>query len=101
MHTYVHRTSIHTEYTVLKTIHEVAGNHLEDRFTYYHFRAAWYSYLNLLDIDYNSGFVCPICGQTPQLLVMDGTSIAFRKELDSWKSIFQTNIERKIIKIGR
>ena len=75
---------MYTEYSVLKELHHHLGNDLGSRFTYNHFRLSWYNYLNLLDIDYESGFRCHICGDLPTTLIMDGTSLAFRKELDTW-----------------
>ena len=32
-----------------------------------------------LDINYEDGFCCPKCGNQPQAVVMDATSLAFRK----------------------
>ena len=50
-------------------------------FSYNMWRSTWYGFLGLLDIDYPSGFCCPICGYTLDTIVCDGTSLAFRKEL--------------------
>lgn len=50
-------------------------------FTYQNFIAAWYGYLDLLDIDYGSGFMCPVCQDEPKILLCDGTSLAFRKSM--------------------
>ena len=43
-------------------------------------QASWYSFLQLLDINYNEGFCCPMCGTNSlEVLVCDGTSLAFRQ----------------------
>ena len=72
---------------MLKSIHEAAGSTLGEYFSYNHFRCAWYSYMKLLAINYDEGFQCTKCGANPSTVVMDGTAIAFRKELDSWRDI--------------
>ena len=36
-------------------------------------------YCSLLDIDFNDGFFCEICGKIPKILVMDGTSLGIQK----------------------
>ncbi|CAG2192478.1 unnamed protein product [Mytilus edulis] len=56
--------------------------------TYQDFKCAWYAFLDLLDINYENSFQCPHCGPDPDTVVMDATSVAFRKELISWKSLF-------------
>lgn len=77
------RTTIHTEYTVLVKAHEDAGNSaVADTVHYNHFRSAWYAYLSLLDIDFDGGFQCAICGTHPQAIIMDATALAFRKDFD-------------------
>ena len=85
------RTTMFTEYTVLKKIQEDSGSHLfSSLFTYNHFRFSWYSYLSLLDIDYRNGFKCTVCGDQPETVIMDATSLAFRREADSWhEALFQ------------
>ena len=45
-------------------------------FSYNMWRSTWYGFLGLLDIDYPSGFCCPICGYTLDTIVCDGTSLA-------------------------
>ncbi|KAI8516500.1 hypothetical protein Bbelb_050810 [Branchiostoma belcheri] len=45
------------------------------RLTYSKFRLAWYSFLNLLDINYDSGFQCPECGPEPKLVICDGIAL--------------------------
>ncbi len=55
-------------------------------FTYNHYRLSWYAFLDPLDIDYQVGFQCTACGDCPPIVVMDATSLAFRKDLMPWKS---------------
>lgn len=50
-------------------------------FPYHWLRAAWYHYLTILDVDYQSGFMCPNCGEQPTSVVCDATSLAFRRQL--------------------
>ena len=58
------------------------GGVLPTLLSYNNFRMAWYSYLALLDIDYNEGFRCIHCKSNPKIVIMDATSLAFRKEMD-------------------
>ena len=44
-------------------------------------RYAWYSYLNLLDIDYSDGSCCPECGSVPEIVVCDATTVSFRRKM--------------------
>ena len=79
---------MYTEYTVLREFQHHLGNTMfSNVFSYNQFRLSWYSYLSLLDIDYTSGFKCSLCGEQPQVVIMDGTSLAFRRDLDSWQSL--------------
>eukprot|EP00794_Sanderia_malayensis_P016469 gene16469-18106_t len=64
------------------------SEHLKD-FTYNKFKNFWYCYLSLLDIDIAKGFQCEICKEQPSSLIMDATSLSFRKELSLWKSFLQ------------
>lgn len=84
------RSTIYTQYSVLKEMQLSLGNlSFPTTITYNHFRMAWYCYMKQLDVDYSNGFCCPKCGNKPQAVVMDATSLAFRKELDSWKLVLQ------------
>lgn len=51
--------------------------------SYHHWRFAWYSFLDLLDVDYEEGFCCPICGKDNDLdiVICDATALSFRQEL--------------------
>lgn len=55
--------------------------------SYSHFLAAWYAYVELLDIDYAEGFQCSACGPNPSLVIMDATALSFRRQLDFWGNI--------------
>ena len=35
----------------------------------------------MLDLDFESSFLCPVCGSTPNTVVCDGTMLGFRKDL--------------------
>lgn len=76
---------MYTEYCVLSKAHEDAGNKDFKLFTYNHFRSSWYSFLNLLDIDMKKGFICEQCGAQPDTVLMDATSLAFRRDVESWQ----------------
>jgi hypothetical protein len=56
----------------------------QQKMSYGHFRAAWYSFMSLLDIQYEEGFQCPHCGPAPSVVVGDATTLAYRQCYDSW-----------------
>ena len=47
-------------------------------FPYHVFRAAWYHYIELLEIDFNEAYKCPVCTSEPAIVICDATSLAFR-----------------------
>ncbi len=57
--------------------------------TYNKFKDAWYSYLELLDIDLDNGFSCKICKEEPTVLIMDATYLLFHKEFMHWRSFLK------------
>ena len=66
----------------MSAIHADSGEkNFKVSFPYNWLRASWYHYLNILDIDYPNGFVCPKCGDQPKTIVCDATSLAFRRQL--------------------
>ncbi len=66
----------------MSALHADSGErNFKTSFPYNWLRASWYHYLNILDIDYPSGFVCPKCGDQPKTIVCDATSLAFRRQL--------------------
>ena len=79
---------------------------LEKLVSYNHFRLAWYLFLELIcaDINFSDGFLCSHCGTYPSVLIMDATSLAFRRDLDFWSGIPLTKIDlpkKGIIPKGR
>lgn len=80
----INRSTIYTEYSTLCKFHEDLGSkQFSYSFSYNQYRLAWYSFLHLLDIDMESGFMCPLCKDSPSAVVMDATSLSFRKDFDS------------------
>lgn len=73
-----------------KTFFDSGFVNIGDKMGYQDFKEAWYAFLNLLDIDYQGCFECPGCGPDPDTVVMDATSVAFRKEMISWKNVFSS-----------
>ena len=50
--------------------------------SYHHWRFGWYSFLDLLDINYSEGFCCPICGSGDlDTAICDATALSFGQEL--------------------
>lgn len=75
---------MYTYYTIMSALQQDAGeNSLPLKFPYHWFKASWYHYLSLLDIDYESGFKCPNCDVdgTPNIIICDATSLSFRRDL--------------------
>ena len=62
-------------------INEYFLTNFRKEFSYPKFLEAWYAYQKLLDIDLTKGFCCDVCGTSPDLVVCDGTSLGFRREL--------------------
>ena len=44
-------------------------------------RRAWYAFSQLLELDIENGFQCPLCGASPGTFICDGTMLGFRKDL--------------------
>lgn len=96
-----YRGTIYTEYTILKIMHADAGSlGLPRLLKYNHFRMAWYSYLGLLNIDYLEGFRCSHCGSAPELMIMDATTLGFRRELDM-QNLFLPQSKTLPLRAGR
>ena len=95
------RTTIYTQYCVLVKAHEEAGNqHMKKTFTYNHYRFSWYAFLDLLNMDLKQGFMCSHCECQPEIVIMDATSLSFRKEFIPWKLEAKSEKD-KINKSGR
>ncbi len=56
-----------------------AGMNVSEIINYQQWRFAWYSFLDLLEIDCKAGFSCDSCGQYPEVLTSDATSLGFKK----------------------
>jgi hypothetical protein len=61
--------------------------------SYNQLRFAWYSYLELLDIDYSDGSCCPECGCNPETVVCDATTVSFRRKMVLQESIVNPTSE--------
>jgi len=96
-HLFNFRCPIYTFYTIMSSMYEDAGEgSLKSQFPYHWLKASWYHYLHILDIDYANGFKCPSCsveGNTPNIIICDATSLAFRRELLQDLSNLSTEIE--------
>lgn len=68
----------------MSAVHQDMGeDDFKSKFPYHWLKASWYHYLSILDIDYDNGYNCPRCslgGNTPSIIICDGTSLAFRRE---------------------
>ena len=47
---------------------------------YSSFIRSWYSFMDLLDVNYEIGMTCEECGPSPKLVICDGTSLGFQKK---------------------
>lgn len=93
---------MYTEYTVLQKMHsDIEDQLIANSFKYFHFRCAWYSFINLLDINYMEGFYCEHCGTNPSTVIMDGTALSFRRALDSWSPLGPLPLTHRQLKEGR
>ena len=54
--------------------------------SYHCWRFAWYSFLDLLDVNYEEGFCCAICGKDNSLdaVIYDAIALSFRRELHTF-----------------
>eukprot|EP00058_Branchiostoma_floridae_P026343 XP_002611834.1 hypothetical protein BRAFLDRAFT_83142 [Branchiostoma floridae] len=53
-------------------------------------RRAWDSFSHLLDINWQTSFQCPVCKGSPDVIICDGTSLGFRKDLINHESNRET-----------
>eukprot|EP00112_Aurelia_sp_Birch-Aquarium-sp1_P011847 Seg249.10 transcript_id=Seg249.10/GoldUCD/mRNA.D3Y31 product="hypothetical protein" protein_id=Seg249.10/GoldUCD/D3Y31 len=52
------------------------------RLKYNHWRMSWYGYMSLLNIDFGAGWqTCLECGDSPDAIVCDGTSLGSRRNM--------------------
>lgn len=59
---------------------EFGYSDFRDKMNYEKFVHAWYNFLALLEIDYQSSYMCDACGPAPDLVVCDGTSLGFQRK---------------------
>ena len=64
----------------MKMYFEYGSNQAIDMINYQQWRMAWYSYLDLLDISYEEGYLCSLCGQYPDTIICDATALAYKRE---------------------
>lgn len=96
-----YRATMYTEYCALSKLHMDAGSMIADVFKYNHFRQGWYAFLNLLDIDYSDGFMCDECGSCPNVVIMDATTLSFRRDLQGMVCTSTTQRTERKTKVGR
>lgn len=85
---------MYTFHGILSAIYSDYGiEHFNKKFPYHWLRSSWYHYLNLLDINYSNGYICPKCGVEPSTVICDATSLAFRRAFlsDQEKSDIEEN----------
>ena len=76
---------MHTYHQILcDVLIEFGYKQVKAVFSYERFRRAWYAYLDLLDVNLVDGFMCQHCSTDPQIIICDGTSVAFQKRM--WKA---------------
>ncbi|XP_069109578.1 uncharacterized protein [Argopecten irradians] len=97
MYLYVYgRCTLHAFHqTWLKIQMEEGNGELSKTFLYRHFRLSWYNFVDLLDIDINSGFSCSECGPTPEMVLFDATTLGHRKIYQNWYSFKMKYLERR------
>lgn len=74
---------MHGFYQVWKQHQSDSGNeNFSKIFRYDIWRKCWHCYIDLLDIDKISsrGFCCQECGDEPELVVCDATSLGFQRK---------------------
>ena len=45
-------------------------------------------------MDFTTGFSCPECQTQPEVMIMDATSLAFRKDFLVWKSSVANTLQQ-------
>ncbi|XP_066929541.1 uncharacterized protein [Clytia hemisphaerica] len=71
-------------YKILALSQENGGNStFRKDLTYQDFKDAWYSFLDLLDISFAEGATCPECGEHPECVVCDATSLGHQKKFSA------------------
>ena len=87
-------------YTVWATQMQNYGFGSELRvFRYQTFVHSWYAFLRLLDYDESDGFSCDKCGDCPDIVICDGTSLGFRRQL--LNSLIDKNVKNDEVAVKR
>ncbi|XP_078659981.1 uncharacterized protein LOC144904724 [Branchiostoma floridae x Branchiostoma belcheri] len=60
-------------------------------------RLAWDSFAQLLSIDWQTSFKCTLCGTQPDVIICDGTSLGFRKDLIRHDTVQNTQLQQSTI----
>ncbi|XP_066935338.1 uncharacterized protein [Clytia hemisphaerica] len=74
--------TLHGYYEVFSLSQKSSG-HEKCELTYKDFKDSWYSFLELLDIDFNEGSICKICKQDPAAIICDATSLGHQKKFSA------------------
>ena len=70
-----------------------AGIQLEPFINYQPLRFSWYSFVSLLDIDYEMGFKCNVCGRYPSVSSCNATSLGFKRYSLVKPVLFQMSVQ--------
>lgn len=70
---------------------DMGVTNFQNMLSYAQFRHSWYSFLALVNINYEHGFSCPHCKEFPDTVVCDATALSFRKTFVKWKSELTVN----------
>ena len=75
--------TLHGYYSIWSAHQMDNGNEdFSKKLKYNHWRMSWYGYMSLLNIDFGTGWqTCTECGDSPDVVVCDGTSLGFRRNL--------------------
>ncbi|XP_033731140.1 uncharacterized protein LOC117320740 [Pecten maximus] len=85
------RCTLYSYFNVwLEEMSDMGIDLIDKGMSYVKFRHSWYAFLDLLDIQYQEGFECNTCGSSPNVIICDATSLAFRKSFVTWQSITQS-----------
>lgn len=73
------RMPLFTFYTCWKQRQLDAGHGENNMLSYFNFRNAWYSFLSLSAEDLDTAYICPVCKDTPSVVIFNATCLAFRR----------------------
>ena len=64
---------------------ERIGN--RDYYKYHIMKHGWNAYLRMIDLDYISSFTCPICKDSPEVVVFDGITLGTLKHVPTIRGV--------------